>query len=74
MADLFLDEQFLTTVLLTGIVAGCGHVLLGPDHVAALGPFSVEAHQRAWRVGLRWGAGHALGTRVAGAASARIPV
>lgn len=51
----------MTLVLFTGIVAGFGHVLLGPDHVAALGPFSVEAHQRAWRVGLRWGVGHALG-------------
>lgn len=51
----------MTLVLLTGLAAGFGHVLLGPDHVAALGPFSVEAHQRAWRVGLRWGVGHALG-------------
>ena len=51
----------MTLVLLTGLVAGFGHVLLGPDHFAALGPFSVEAHRGAWRVGLRWGAGHALG-------------
>lgn len=48
-------------VLLTGVAAGFGHVLLGPDHVAALAPFSVEAHGRAWVVGLRWGVGHALG-------------
>ncbi len=48
-------------ILLTGLAAGFGHVLLGPDHVAALAPFSVEAHQRAWVVGLRWGLGHALG-------------
>jgi len=48
-------------VLFTGVAAGFGHVLLGPDHVAALAPFSVEAHERAWVVGLRWGLGHALG-------------
>ena len=48
-------------VLLTGVAAGFGHVLLGPDHVAALAPFSVEAQRRAWVVGLRWGLGHALG-------------
>jgi len=48
-------------VLFTGLAAGFGHVLLGPDHVAALAPFSVEAHRDAWRVGLRWGIGHALG-------------
>jgi sulfite exporter TauE/SafE len=48
-------------ILFTGLAAGIGHVLLGPDHVAALAPFSVEAHRRAWVVGLRWGLGHALG-------------
>ena len=48
-------------VFFTGIAAGFGHVLLGPDHVAALAPFSVEAREKAWTVGLRWGVGHALG-------------
>jgi sulfite exporter TauE/SafE len=48
-------------VFFTGIAAGFGHVLLGPDHVAALAPFSVEAREKAWIVGLRWGIGHALG-------------
>lgn len=48
-------------VFFTGVAAGFGHVLLGPDHVAALAPFSVEARERAWVVGLRWGVGHALG-------------
>lgn len=47
--------------LLTGLVAGAVHVLAGPDHLAVLAPFSVEAGGRAWRVGLRWGVGHALG-------------
>ena len=48
-------------VVLTGVVAGAIHVLAGPDHLAVLAPFSVEAGRRAWRVGLRWGIGHVAG-------------
>lgn len=48
-------------VLLSGLAAGFSHCVLGPDHVAALAPFSVEAQRRAWTVGLRWGIGHATG-------------
>ncbi len=44
-----------------GLAFGAWHVLLGPDHLAAIAPFSVDARRRAWRVGLRWGLGHALG-------------
>ena len=43
------------------LLAGATHVLVGADHVAALLPFALDAHRRAWVVGLRWGAGHALG-------------
>jgi hypothetical protein len=48
-------------VLFSGLAAGVVHCVLGPDHVAALAPFSVEAQRRAWVVGLRWGVGHAVG-------------
>ena len=51
----------MISVLLLGLAAGVSHVVTGPDHVAALAPFSVEAQRRAWTVGLRWGAGHAAG-------------
>ncbi|HXZ85389.1 MAG TPA: hypothetical protein VEI82_07865 [Myxococcota bacterium] len=51
----------MISILLLGLAAGTSHVLTGPDHVAALAPFSVEAQRRAWTVGLRWGIGHALG-------------
>ena len=51
----------MISLLLLGVVAGFSHVITGPDHVAALAPFSVEAQRRAWTVGLRWGAGHAAG-------------
>jgi len=48
-------------VLLSGVTAGLLHCATGPDHFAALAPFSVEAQRRAWVVGLRWGIGHAAG-------------
>jgi len=51
----------LISILFLGVVAGFSHVVTGPDHVAALAPFSVEAQRRAWTVGLRWGIGHAAG-------------
>lgn len=51
----------MISILLLGLAAGTSHVLTGPDHVAALAPFSVEAQRRAWTVGLRWGIGHAVG-------------
>ena len=51
----------MISILFLGVVAGFSHVVTGPDHVAALAPFSVEAQRRAWTVGLRWGIGHAAG-------------
>ncbi len=55
-------------LLLTGALIGVAHVLLGPDHLAALAPFAVEARRKAWVIGLRWGVGHALGVIVVGLA------
>ena len=52
--------------ILTGAVAGGLHVVLAPDHLAALAPLSVEARRRAWQVGLRWGTGHAAGIALVG--------
>ena len=46
---------------------GALHVLSGPDHLAALAPFSVEARSKAWRLGLRWGLGHSGGIVLVGA-------
>ena len=51
----------MISILFLGLAAGVSHVITGPDHVAALAPFSVEAQRRAWSVGLRWGVGHAAG-------------
>lgn len=47
--------------LFAGTLAGLLHILSGPDHVLTLAPFSVEARGEAWRVGIRWGLGHAVG-------------
>jgi hypothetical protein len=47
------------SLLMLGALAGAAHVLLAPDHLVALLVFSAEARQRAWRVGLSWGLGHA---------------
>lgn len=45
--------------VLLGLTAGVLHVLLGPDHVAALAPLSLGRQEGALRAGLRWGLGHA---------------
>ncbi|MGB4782639.1 nickel transporter [Candidatus Methylomirabilis sp.] len=45
-----------------GLVSGLMHALSGPDHLAALAPMAVNEPRLRWRLGLRWGLGHALGT------------
>jgi len=47
---------------LTGFVAGAGHVLAGPDHLAAVAPLAADQGRGTWRVGLMWGVGHSSGT------------
>ena len=45
--------------VLLGLAAGVSHVLLGPDHLAALAPLALGRREGALRAGLRWGLGHA---------------
>lgn len=52
--------------MLTGLIAGLGHVFAGPDHLAAVAPLAVEGRKRAWVAGLRWGFGHTSGVLVVG--------
>lgn len=58
--------------LIAGLVAGTLHALSGPDHLAAITPLSISHNERtgsstgAWRIGLRWGLGHALGVALMG--------
>ena len=52
--------------LLTGFIAGLGHVFSGPDHLAAVAPLAVESRKKAWIAGLRWGLGHSSGVLLVG--------
>ena len=47
-----------------GIAAGVGHVLSGPDHLAAVAPFAT--HRRGLRAGAIWGVGHGMGVLTLG--------
>lgn len=52
----------MTVALLSGAASGASHAVTGPDHLLSLGPAVLRAPRRASRIGLSWGAGHALGT------------
>lgn len=56
----------MSLAALAGIGSGAVHAVAGPDHLLSLAPLSV-GRARAWRVGLAWGLGHALGTLAAAA-------
>ena len=51
---------------ITGFFAGLAHVLTGPDHLAAVTPFSINFRKRAWIIGFSWGLGHTLGALLIG--------
>jgi hypothetical protein len=51
--------------LIAGAFAGAVHAVSGPDHLAAVVPLAMR-DRRAWRTGVRWGMGHALGVAVVG--------
>ena len=52
--------------ILSGLLAGAGHVWAGPDHLAAIAPIAARQPQRAWLPGLRWGIGHSAGVLIIG--------
>ena len=54
----------MATAVLLGAGSGALHAVTGPDHVLSLGPVALRRARGSWRVGLAWGAGHALGTLV----------
>src|SRR6185436_4280791 len=45
----------------TGSLAGLVHVLMGPDHLAAVAPLAAAGRRRGWFAGWTWGIGHAAG-------------
>lgn len=56
-------------ILVAGFLAGFLHVLAGPDHLAAVAPYAGSGRGRAWRLGVRWGVGHASGVVIVGVLS-----
>jgi nickel/cobalt exporter len=52
----------MTLAILSGASSGALHAVTGPDHLLSLGPAALRAPTSAGRIGLFWGAGHALGT------------
>lgn len=52
----------MTSAVLLGASSGALHAVTGPDHVLSLGPLMLGRPPAPWRIGLSWGAGHALGT------------
>jgi len=59
----------LAFAILSGLAAGGLHVFSGPDHLAAIAPLSVGRRSGTWRIGARWGLGHAGGVLFVGVAS-----
>ena len=53
-------------IILPGFLAGFLHVLMGPDHLAAVSPLAIENKDKSWKVGLKWGLGHTGGVFVIG--------
>jgi len=52
--------------IFSGLIAGVVHVFSGPDHLAAVAPFSLQRPGIAWRSGARWGLGHSSGVVMVG--------
>lgn len=52
----------MSTLVLFGAGSGALHAVSGPDHVLSLGPVALSAPRESVRLGLLWGAGHAIGT------------
>jgi len=56
----------MTFPFFAGLLASMLHVIMGPDHVAAVLPFAIEAKRKAWKIGLFWGLGHIFGMLLIG--------
>ena len=51
-----------------GLAAGSLHVVMGPDHLAAVAPLAMRDRRGAVRAGAAWGLGHGIGVVMLGAA------
>jgi ABC-type nickel/cobalt efflux system permease component RcnA len=52
--------------ILLGMTAAIAHVLMGPDHLAAVTPLVFDTKKRHWRIGFSWGIGHIFGMLLIG--------
>ncbi|MEW5849840.1 MAG: hypothetical protein AB2A00_13680 [Myxococcota bacterium] len=66
------QEVVMAAAALVGLGSGALHSVTGPDHVLSLTPLSLTAGSRSWRLGLRWGIGHSLGTIVVAVAASML--
>ena len=48
----------MTFPFFAGLIASMLHVIMGPDHIAAILPLVIETKRKAWKIGLFWGIGH----------------
>ena len=53
-------------LFISGGLGGIVHVLIGPDHLAAVAPFTSGRRIKAWLSGLWWGIGHTTGIWLTG--------
>lgn len=56
----------MTFPIFAGLIAAMLHVIMGPDHLAAVAPFAIESKRKAWKIGLFWGIGHLFGMGLIG--------
>ncbi len=52
--------------IIVGMAAAIAHVLMGPDHLAAVTPLVYDTQKRHWRIGFLWGIGHMIGMLLVG--------
>jgi len=52
--------------IIIGMTAAIVHVLMGPDHLAAVTPLVFDTQKRHWRIGFLWGIGHVVGMLLIG--------
>ncbi|NNK88313.1 MAG: nickel transporter [Flavobacteriaceae bacterium] len=58
--------MFESFPFIAATLASMLHVITGPDHLAAVTPFAIEAKRKAWKVGTYWAGGHLLGMLLLG--------
>jgi hypothetical protein len=56
------DAKLMALAIISGLGSGALHAVTGPDHVLSLAPLAIAQRRTAFRLGLLWGIGHALGT------------